>query len=99
MAALSSASQRARRPGTRGAAVAWWRRLCPELAALVGREPRSRTLEERLATLPAAARLCLLLREREAWSVAAIAALVGESPQQVADWLYEAREGLASGRR
>jgi DNA-directed RNA polymerase specialized sigma24 family protein len=99
MAALSSASHRARRPGTPGAAADWWRRLCPGLVSLVKRETKRPTLEQRLARLPAAARWCLVLREREALDVAAIAELVGTSPRQVADWLYEAREALAAGGR
>ena len=98
MAALSSASHRARRPGTRGAA-AWWMRLCPSLVSLVKREPQRPTFEQRLARLPAVARWCLVLREREALEVAAIAELVGASPRQVAEWLYEARERLASSGR
>jgi len=98
MAALSSASYRARRPGTRGAA-AWWRRLCPSLVSLVKRETQRPTFEQRLDRLPAIARWCLVLREREALEVAVIAELVGASPRQVAEWLYEARERLASSGR
>jgi DNA-directed RNA polymerase specialized sigma24 family protein len=44
--------------------------------------------------LPVTLRTCLLLREREGMSVGAIAALLGSSPAQVRDWLYEAREQL-----
>ncbi|GEM_PF-3645421 len=79
--------------------------LCPASApALDGQAVRLIPLDQRLplpgwATLPELARTCLELRERERLSVGAIASLVGAPPEQVRDWLFEAREHLRRAGR
>jgi DNA-directed RNA polymerase specialized sigma24 family protein len=49
-----------------------------------------------LAELGAGPRTSLLLRERDAMSVAEIAATLNATPQQVREWLFEARERLCA---
>jgi DNA-directed RNA polymerase specialized sigma24 family protein len=49
-----------------------------------------------LTALGVGPRTSLLLRERDAMSVAEIAATLNASPQQVREWLFEARERLCA---
>jgi hypothetical protein len=71
----------------------WWGRLLAAVAGL-GRWCSAADWEAQIGDLPMTLRTCLVLREREGMSVGAIAALLGASPAQVRDWLFEARERL-----
>src|SRR3954449_2832073 len=65
---------------------AGWRGGLSAVATLI-RPQRADSLATRVATLAAGPRDCLLLRECDRLSVAAIAAELGASPEQVRDWL------------